>query len=133
MNKAALTLQHPGSRGMHLHDQGNDSRSANKLLQKKEAMADLLGIVPGQDWTEDSAEFQAGAATLGACMVHHYERITEGQVFKCKLIKEKLGKESPGKNAVRLTKSLTATRKCVLLAIKRCLSLANPNLIFPNY
>jgi hypothetical protein len=110
-NKAALTLQFPGSRGIYLHAQGSDSRSADKLLQNKEVLAQLLGIVPGEDWAEDSPQFKAGAAKLGASMVHHHERIVEGQVFKCKLDAEKLRKESPGKNAVRLLKRLTATRK----------------------
>lgn len=117
-NKAALTMQFPGARGIYLHAQGSDSRSADRLLMKKEALATRLSIDLGEDWTEDSPQFKAAAATLGASMVNHYERIAEGLVFKCKQIKEKLHKESPGKNAVRLTKNLTATRKCVFYVFK---------------
>jgi hypothetical protein len=118
-NRAALTMLIPGSRGIYLHAQGSDSRSADKLLQKKEALAERLRIPPGEDWPAESPEYQAGAAALRASNVHHYERIIEGQVFKCKQIIEKLRKESPGKNAVRLEKSLITARKCVLVVLRR--------------
>jgi len=127
-DKAALTLLLPGNVGIHLHEKGSDAASRTRLLKQVEDCAEKLGIGMDDHWTADSPDaavrqkYIAALEEVRSGVMDHYQRLVEDQAFKLKVVQQNRRTES-GKNAIKLDKSMKATRKYVaaVLAMSSCM------------
>jgi hypothetical protein len=121
-DKAGLTLLLPGNVGIHLHEKGSDAASRMRLLRQVERCAEELGIGVDEHWKADSPDeairqkYATALEEVRSGVTAHYQRLVEDQAFKLKVVLQNRRTES-GKNAIKLDKSIKATRKYVAAVV----------------
>jgi hypothetical protein len=107
-NGASLLLLDSGSASLQLNHKSADIAGRKRLADKLRRLATKLNMPLGGRWARDSALYQAGLEQVRKRAIARYQEAVEMQVFKRKLLLQRLARAESGNNASHLRKNLEA-------------------------